>query len=226
MNPPLSLITRIRRSLSYHWKQFKLFLGQLFRTLPPGGTKRFPKKYWTPRFWTGQRSKRAEQNKHAELAKAARKGVVEIGVLDGETSGVLCRANSAIPVYGIDPLISDSMNEAMHGALQTIQKNTEGCTNYHFTQDYSYNLVKNWDKPFDYLFIDGDHTYDAVKQDFEEWYPKLSPGGVVSFHDSTMWRGGMPYWPGPSKLCDELIDDPRVEFIESYARLSIFRKRA
>jgi hypothetical protein len=226
MSTSLSLSARIKRALVYRWKELRLFLGQLFRTLPRGGSKRFSKNYWTPRFWTGQISKRAEQKKHAELAKAATKGVVEIGVLDGETSGVLCRANPSIPVYGIDPLISDSMNEEMHGALATIKKNTEGCTNYHFLQDYSYNLAKGWDKPFDYIFIDGDHTYEAVKQDFEDWYPKLSPGGVVSFHDSTMWRGGMPYWPGPSTLCDELIDDPGLEFIESYARLSIFRKRA
>jgi hypothetical protein len=225
MTDTLSFTARVRRALAYRYKMMRLFFGQLFRTLPSGGTKRFPKKYWTPRFWNGQNSKRAEQRKHAELSKASKEGVVEIGVLDGETSGVLCRANPSVPVYGMDPLIADSMNENMHGALATITRNTEGCANYHFLQDYSYNLVKGFNKPFDYIFIDGDHTYEAVKQDFEDWYPKLSKGGIVAFHDSTMWRGGMPYWPGPSRLCDELIDDPRLEFVESYARLSIFKKR-
>jgi hypothetical protein len=225
MKDTLSFPARVTRALTYRHKMTRLFLGQLFRTLPPGASKHFPKKYWTKRFWTGQKSKRAEQQKHTELSKAAKEGVVEIGVLDGETSGVLCRANPSIPIYGIDPLIADSMNDAMHGALTVIKKNTEGCTNYHFIQDYSYNVVKGWDKPFDYIFIDGDHSYEAVKQDFEDWYPKLSKGGVVAFHDSTMWRGGMPYWPGPSRLCDELIDDPRLEFVESWARLSIFRKK-
>ena len=38
-------------------------------------------------------------------------------------------------------------------------------------------------KKLDLLFIDGDHTYDGAKQDFE-WYKALvRPGGLIAFHD-------------------------------------------
>ena len=35
----------------------------------------------------------------------------------------------------------------------------------------------------DFIYIDADHTYNAVKQDLELWYPKVRRGGIVSGHD-------------------------------------------
>jgi cephalosporin hydroxylase len=35
----------------------------------------------------------------------------------------------------------------------------------------------------DVLFIDGDHTYDGVKQDYEMYAPLVRAGGVIAFHD-------------------------------------------
>jgi cephalosporin hydroxylase len=35
----------------------------------------------------------------------------------------------------------------------------------------------------DYLFIDGDHTYEGVKKDFELYSPFVKKGGVIIFHD-------------------------------------------
>lgn len=39
------------------------------------------------------------------------------------------------------------------------------------------------EKPLDYIFIDGDHTYEGVKQDFLMYSPLVRAGGVVAFHD-------------------------------------------
>jgi predicted O-methyltransferase YrrM len=39
------------------------------------------------------------------------------------------------------------------------------------------------DLPIDFLFIDGDHRYAGVKQDFEVFAPLVRPGGIVAFHD-------------------------------------------
>jgi predicted O-methyltransferase YrrM len=35
----------------------------------------------------------------------------------------------------------------------------------------------------DYLFIDGDHTYDGVKRDFELYAPLVRKGGIIALHD-------------------------------------------
>ena len=35
----------------------------------------------------------------------------------------------------------------------------------------------------DFLFIDGDHSYESVRRDFELYGPLVRRGGIVSFHD-------------------------------------------
>jgi len=38
-------------------------------------------------------------------------------------------------------------------------------------------------KKVDFLFIDGDHSYDGVKKDFEMYSPLVRKGGIIAFHD-------------------------------------------
>jgi hypothetical protein len=38
-------------------------------------------------------------------------------------------------------------------------------------------------QPFDASFIDGDHSYESVKMDFETYRPPVGKGGVIAFHD-------------------------------------------
>lgn len=35
----------------------------------------------------------------------------------------------------------------------------------------------------DFLFIDGDHTYEGVKIDFEQYSPLVKKGGIIAMHD-------------------------------------------
>jgi len=39
------------------------------------------------------------------------------------------------------------------------------------------------DSKLDFLFIDGDHTYEGVKRDFEMYSPLVRKGGIIAFHD-------------------------------------------
>lgn len=38
-------------------------------------------------------------------------------------------------------------------------------------------------RKIDFLFIDGDHTYEGVKQDFEMYSPLVRDGGIIGFYD-------------------------------------------
>ena len=38
-------------------------------------------------------------------------------------------------------------------------------------------------RPVEFLMLDGDHTYEGVRADFELYAPLVRPGGVIAFHD-------------------------------------------
>ncbi|HET6242911.1 MAG: class I SAM-dependent methyltransferase [Bacteroidetes bacterium] len=69
-------------------------------------------------------------------------------------------------------------------------------------------------KKVDFLFIDGDHTYNGVKKDFEMYSPFVRKGGMIAFHDIVK---GDPELVGEvSKFWNEIkIQYRHLEIIEN-----------
>ena len=44
------------------------------------------------------------------------------------------------------------------------------------------------DRSLDFVYLDGSHTYEAVKEDIAMWQPKVKPGGMLA-GDDLPWEG-------------------------------------
>lgn len=131
---------------------------------------------------------------------------VEIGCLDG-FSTVVILDSSQLHLTSIDPLIPDSMEASLIGNEARLLENLAPYRDRHtFIKSYSHNVALSWDQALDFLFIDGDHNYEAVYRDISQWRGFIKPEGILAIHDSRMGRpGGANFHPGPSQATAELI---------------------
>lgn len=81
----------------------------------------------------------------------------------------------------------------------------------------SLEAVKHFsDQSIDFLMLDGDHSYEMVKQEIQAYLPKMRAGGIISGDDYT--------WPGVKQAVDEAF--PGVAEISIINKNKDWRKDA
>jgi predicted O-methyltransferase YrrM len=144
---------------------------------------------------------------------------VEIGSARGKSAcfvGMALKENERGKLYAIDPHDTTDWNDpASVDSYPIMKANLEkvGVQNYvEIVRAYSQDAARRWDKPIDILFIDGDHSYEGVKRDWELFLPFVRPFGVVLFHDA-VWPL-IPGWQdtgGRTLGVPQLLDELRAE---------------
>jgi hypothetical protein len=122
----------------------------------------------------------------------------EIGVFRGELSGEIlfnCNPNELflIDCWNVSENPDDALcfrnkvegdviyNEVLNNFSAQI---SSGQIN--IIRDYTTNCVDKFpDKFFDWIYLDADHTYEAVKRDLELFEPKIKDDGFILGHDYT-----------------------------------------
>ncbi|HEY1937180.1 MAG TPA: class I SAM-dependent methyltransferase [Candidatus Angelobacter sp.] len=119
------------------------------------------------------------------------KAALEIGTYGGGTLFAICKLSD--PEATIISL--DLPNGKWGGGYNSLQRFmfkrfAFGNQKLHFIRDDSHKpesrvkVEANLQGRFlDFLFIDGDHSYHGVKQDFEMYSPLVRSGGLIAFHD-------------------------------------------
>ena len=117
--------------------------------------------------------------------------LVELGTQHGLSFFTFCQSMREQSIdgtcYAIDTFEGDKHTEGYdESVFNAVQEHARA--NYHgiaYIMRMLFNdaLAHFSDESIDLLHIDGLHTYDAVSEDFQNWYPKVKPGGIIIFHD-------------------------------------------
>ena len=120
--------------------------------------------------------------------------ILEIGSFMGISTKVLALSSSQSQVISIDPYFSVHPSSGENDPEYVMERCIHEMFNFNWTliRDKSQNAGKIWNRPIDFLHIDGDHHYEEVKQDIELFVPHVKKGCYVFFHDYVVKGGKEP----------------------------------
>lgn len=146
---------------------------------------------------------------------------VELGTFRGTSYFSFCQAVAALQLptrcFAIDTWQGDSHTGFYD---QSVFAQVNACNERRYA-GFSRLVRSSFDKALphfldgsiDLLHIDGLHTYETCRHDFEAWLPKLSRRAIVLFHDTNVRERGF----GVYRLWAELIERyPHFEFVHEH----------
>ena len=175
----------------------------------------------------GQISER-ECLKLYSLAQNVRRGcIVEVGSYRGRSTVILAAGSaqgSKCPVFAIEP--HEPFTGALGGQYGPCDRKaffanvlkTGTWKLIHLVNLSSPVVCVGWTQPVELLWLDGDHSYEGVKRDFNCWKDHLLPGGRIAFHDAVNPE------LGPARLIAELLDNTALQRVDQVDNIVVLEK--
>lgn len=114
--------------------------------------------------------------------------IVEIGSFEGRSSSILAAVADA---HNLKLVCIDAFIPKFNGGNPVVEKVREvfyrevmdKFENVELLEMISDQAIEHIVEPIDYIFIDGDHTFDGVWKDLNNYMPLLKDGHCVTLHD-------------------------------------------
>ena len=142
--------------------------------------------------------------------------LVELGTHYGLSYFTFCQSikenNLSCKAYAVDTWMGEKhagvYDESVYNFVSEYNAKNYSEFSYLLKSTFDDALRQFSDSSIDILHIDGLHTYESVKHDFETWYPKVRDGGVILFHDISCRHEDFGVW----KLWEEIVKDNKNTF--------------
>lgn len=169
----------------------------------------------------------AERQAIAKYAKGKRLAV-EIGVFEGRTTAVIasCITENG-KVFAIDPFFSGRLGISYGKLISRQYLNRQSLiSKVQFLKMLSWEAAPLIREEIEFLFVDGDHSYEGIHKDWQDWSVKIKPGGIVALHDTCVIPGREDATiMGSHEYFNKIIRlDHRFIILEQVDSLSILQK--
>lgn len=163
---------------------------------------------------------------------AGREHLVEIGVWHGVTTSILRSAMASSGVlFAVDPFSSGRLGVSFQKlvAHSNVEKIPNGRVKWVETtgeaaaRAFQSELGRN----VEFIFIDGDHSYEGIRTDWNAWRDLVKVGGIVALHDSQPLGSHVTENSGSVRFSRETIfPDKRFQTVDITDSLTVLKRVA
>ncbi|MBO9571122.1 MAG: class I SAM-dependent methyltransferase [Chitinophagaceae bacterium] len=181
-------------------------------------------------FYVDTPNTQTSANERAAIARyaAGAATAVEIGVFEGVNTVVIGKhMQPSGKLYGIDPFFKGKVGVCYHKYITILNlKRNKVKKNVVLVEKLSDAAISDVPDKIDFIFIDGDHSYEGIKSDWDLYSKKVNKGGIIALHDTTV----PDFDPGRASLGsiayfkDVIAHDKAFEVIETVDSLNVMRR--